>query len=256
MLHLRGLYLACRWRTVGLLLISGPETGSLRFPWLLLRIWQPFFHGLSTHGMLSPVFLVAVWNSRNSKRGHLSGGDYWSLCILCAQGVAFNCTNTLIELWRIPLPFLMIDHNMSTATKWFVTAVHDTQHVTDFFTNFALTWLIEFEWQCMKWLCFCCFTSRLSGAGLRYNLHNSSGCWTYLRIDLLLAPILSPTESVSVPRDVGHKLALYFHFGWARKLKSPNTCSASSVMIPKLWLWYNTSLNIAILLLNWYSDRT
>lgn len=79
-------------RTLGLLLISGSEIGSSRFPWLLLWIWQPFFHSLSTRGMLTPVFLVTVWNWRNSERGNLSRSVWggWSVlvyfacaCVLC-----------------------------------------------------------------------------------------------------------------------------------------------------------------------------
>lgn len=89
--HISGFYI---WRTgvctVGLLLISGPEIGASRFPWLLLRIWQPFFHGLSTRGTPTPVFLVAVWNWRNSERGNLSR-EGMMFCVLCVGCVLFTC---------------------------------------------------------------------------------------------------------------------------------------------------------------------
>lgn len=82
------------WHTVCLLLISGPEIGSLGFPWLLLQRWQPFFHGLSARGMLPPVFLVAVWNWRNSKRGHLSGGGGLNVCVFLCVDVMYVAVQT------------------------------------------------------------------------------------------------------------------------------------------------------------------
>lgn len=87
--HIAGCYIwRAGGRTVDLLLISGPEIGSLRFPWLL-RIWQPFFHGLSTRGTLSPVFLVTVWNWRNSDWGNLSRELGWvgGRCLCCFMRV-------------------------------------------------------------------------------------------------------------------------------------------------------------------------
>lgn len=80
--HISGCYIWQAGRlAVGLLLISAPEIGSSCFPWLLLWRWQPFFHGLSSRGMLTSVFLVAVWNRRNSKKR--KGGKF-ILCLLCA----------------------------------------------------------------------------------------------------------------------------------------------------------------------------
>lgn len=97
--HLRGCYI---WKsggvTVDLLLISGPEIGSSRFPWLL-RIWQPFFPWSSTRGMLTSVFLVTLRGNLGSEEG---------LCILmCGMrfvhvfitpAVSHNGTNTTTKL--------------------------------------------------------------------------------------------------------------------------------------------------------------
>lgn len=94
----------------GLLLISAHEIGSSRFPWLLLEIWQRFFHSWSTHSMLSTaLFLDGVWNR---------GEDPAWVCALVSHAEA-HCTDK--ECWetqmRLCLPILLGTLHVQTLLK-------------------------------------------------------------------------------------------------------------------------------------------